>query len=62
MSKEYKNIISQNVKKIKNTRIEKLRNLRYTNAKEYWSIINSVERKKKPLSPPHKDQTVKQLR
>ena len=46
MSKEYRNLISQNVKHLKNTRVE--------NAKRYWRIINSVE-KKQPPSPPLKD-------
>ena len=54
MSKEYRNLISQNIKHFKNTRVEKLRNLRYANAKKYWRIINSIE-KKEPPRPPLKD-------
>ena len=54
VSKEYKNIISKSVKNFKKSRVEKLRNLRHTNAKEYWKIINSAEQKD-VRSPPLND-------
>ena len=54
VSKEYKNKIPKNVKNFKNSRVEKLRKIRHSNAKEYWKIINSVEQKE-TRSPPLND-------
>ena len=45
-SKNYKSRITQSVKTFKSQRVEKLRNLKSTNPKEFWEIINSVDKKK----------------
>ena len=45
VSKNYKSRITQSVKTLKSQRVEKLRNLKSTNPKEFWKIINSVDKK-----------------
>ena len=50
-SKNYKSRITQSVKTFKSQRVEKLRNLKSTNPKEFWKIINSVD-KKNTHTPP----------
>ena len=51
VSKNYKSRITQSVKTFKSQRVEKLRNLKSTNPKEFWKIINSVD-KKNTHTPP----------
>ena len=54
VSKEYKNVISKSVKNFKKSKIETLRNLKHSNTKQFWKIINSVD-KKDSHSPPVND-------
>lgn len=49
--KEYKLSISKNVKKFKNQRVEKLKSIKTTNPKEFWKIINSVDKTCSKLPP-----------
>ena len=54
VSKEYKNMIAQSLKKFKNNRINQLKPLKTSNPREFWKIINSVD-KSKETKPPLKD-------
>lgn len=51
VSKEYKNTISQSVRKFKQERLCKIKELRSNNPKDYWKIINSIDKKKDPSVP-----------
>lgn len=48
VSKDYKNTISLSVRKFKQDRVLKLKTLRSNNPKEYWKIINSIDKQKNP--------------
>ncbi|MEW8547931.1 MAG: hypothetical protein AB2693_30870, partial [Candidatus Thiodiazotropha sp.] len=48
VSKNYKNTISLSVRKFKQNRLIKLKELRSNNPKDYWKIINSIDKKKNP--------------
>ena len=48
VSKEYKNKMSQNIRRFKNNRIEKLKNLKYA---KLWKIINSIDEKNNKTAP-----------
>ena len=54
MSKQYKSTISKNVRKYKDDKVNRLKNLQTSNPKEYWKIINSLD-KKKETTPPLND-------
>ena len=41
VSKNYKQVISKNIRRHKNTTIEKLRRVKSKDPKEYWRIINN---------------------
>lgn len=47
VSKTYKQVISKNVKKHKNNKITKLRNLKNAKPRDYWKIINSFNNENK---------------
>ncbi|MCG8046717.1 MAG: reverse transcriptase domain-containing protein [Candidatus Thiodiazotropha endolucinida] len=51
VSKEYKNKIAKNVKHYKNERVNRLKYLQTSNSKEFWKIINSVDKKNDTLPP-----------
>ena len=51
VSKEYKNKMSQNIRRYKNNRIEKLKNLKYAKPREFWKIINSIDEKNNKTAP-----------
>ena len=51
VSKEYKCKISKSVKNFKNQRVQKLRNLKTSNPKEFWKIINSVDKRSYQMPP-----------
>ena len=51
VSKNYKSRTTQSVKTFKSQRVENLKNLKSTNPKEFWKIINSVD-KKNTHTPP----------
>ena len=51
VSKDYKCKISKNRAKFKNQRVDRLRNLKTSNPKEFWKIINSVDKRNTPLPP-----------
>ena len=51
VSKEYKNTISKSVKRFKNQRVEKLRNLKTSKPREFWKIINSVDKRRSQVPP-----------
>ena len=47
VSKEYKSTLYKNQKQYKNVNINKLRNLKTSNPREYWRILNSHQTKQK---------------
>ena len=47
VSKNYKRTISKSIKSYDNARINKLRDLRSSNPKEYWKILNSSDRRQR---------------
>ena len=47
VSKEYKSTLFKNQKQYKNVNINKLRNLKTSNPREYWRILNSEQTKQK---------------
>ena len=47
VSKEYKSTLFKNQKQYKNVNINKLRNLKTSNPREYWRILNSEQAKQK---------------
>ena len=47
VSKNYKHTISKRIKSYDNERINKLRDLRSSNPKEYWKILNASDRRKR---------------
>ena len=49
VSKQYKSTISKNVRKYKDDKVNRLKNLQTSNPKEYWKIINSLDKKKDRL-------------
>ena len=51
VSKDYKCKISKSRAKFKNQRVDRLRNLKTSNPKEFWKIINSVDKRNTPLPP-----------
>ena len=51
VSKEYKNKISKNIRKFKNQRVNKLKTLKTSNPKEFWKIINSVDKQSSSVPP-----------
>lgn len=51
ISKEYKTTINESIKCFKATQINKLTCLKSSNPKEYWKIINSIDKKEQPLAP-----------
>lgn len=54
VSKQYKSTISKNVKKYKDDKVNRLKNLQTANPREYWKIINSLD-KKNETTPPLND-------
>ena len=46
VSKTYKVTIAQNIRKFRNSKIDKLKNLKFAKPKAFWKIINSVDKKK----------------
>ena len=50
-SKFYKNTMNLSVKQFKNVRIQKLKNLKTTNPREYWKILNSSNPKSTCQAP-----------
>ena len=54
VSKRYKTIMKQSINRFKTERICKLKNLKNAKPKEYWKIINSIDKKEK-FSPPLED-------
>ena len=51
VSKKYKNTLKLHSDKYKLERIQKLRNMKNNNPKEYWRIINSDKKKNKTTAP-----------
>ena len=51
VSKEYKSTIAKAVKSYKNQRVEKLRNLKTSKPRDFWKIINSVDKRSDNLPP-----------
>ena len=51
VSKEYKSTISKAVKNFKKQRVDKLRNLKTLKPRDYWKIINSVDKHSSSLPP-----------
>ena len=45
VSKNYKQIITKNIRRHKNTTIEKLRRVKSTDPKEYWRLINNDKKR-----------------
>lgn len=54
VSKDYKNKIAQSLRKFKNNRINQLKTLKTSNPREFWKIINSID-KSKETKPPLKE-------
>lgn len=53
VSKQYKGAISKNMNIFKNERINKLRNLKDAKPRDFWKIINSVDKKESSTAPLH---------
>ena len=53
VSKQYKNTIAKNVAKYKNDKINKLRNLKQKKPKDFWKVINSINKKEDTTAPLH---------
>ena len=51
VSKEYKNKMASNFRRHKNENIQKLRNLKNSKPKEFWRIINSIDKSKNKTAP-----------
>ena len=51
VSKHYKNTVSKNIKKHRDEKIHKLRNLKTSNSKEFWRIINDDKCKPNKSAP-----------
>ena len=51
VSKEYKNKMAKNVRRYKNNKIDKLKNLKYAKPREFWKIINSIDDKNRDTAP-----------
>lgn len=55
VSKDYKNMIAPSLKQFKNSRINQLKTLKTFNPREFWKIINSVDKSKETKKKPLKD-------
>ena len=55
MSKEYKNVIKQSISRFKTEKINKLKNLKNAKPREFWKIINSVDKKENNSNVPLED-------
>ena len=55
VSKEYKNVIKQSISRFKTEKINKLKNLKNAKPKEFWKIINSVDKKENNSNVPLED-------
>ena len=53
MSKQYKGAISKNINMFKKEKINKLRNLKDAKPRNFWKIINSVDKKENSTAPLH---------
>ena len=53
VSKQYKGAISKNINMFKKEKINKLRNLKDAKPRNFWKIINSVDKKEKSTAPLH---------
>ena len=51
VSKEYKNKMASNFRRHKNENIQKLRNLKNAKPKEFWRVINSIDKSKNKTAP-----------
>ena len=51
VSKTYKVTIAQNIRKFRNSKIDKLKTLKFAKPKAFWKIINSVDKKKEHTAP-----------